>query len=807
VLNGGAGGSAGVDGQNATGPGGGGGGGADDRIGGNGDFGGGGGGSGENDLGTDHPAGSSGYGGGGGGGGEDDSGGRGGFGGGGGGGNEDGLGGPALSAAGGFGAGNGGNFGGALVGSAGGGGGAGMGGAIFNHNGTLTLTNTTVTGNGTQGGSGGGGAFTGGSGEALGGGIFNLNGDLLLQNATFANNNAGRGADVFNLAHETTGGVTPAAADLELDNSILGSTAVANVENAQVGADPGNAVVNGDAADILRAAVVNTGGTVNDGGMLVVNPLLGGLFDNGGPTLTHAPQFPGSPAIDAGAAGAATDQRGVTRPQGPGFDIGAVEVPRFTGALVPGDLLLSEYSFASVVDIQGGGDFALAPRFAYGLEGPFGLCEGPGSEVYVAEFAAGEVTIITAGGDFGGAAAFATGLTSPVNLVCSDTQILVAEFAAGEVTDITAGGDFTGATPFAFGLGASQLVGLFRDSNGKLWASNQAGRVHDITLGGDFSADPGFANMGGDLRGVTQRGSALLASSTNAGNVRDFTAGGDLTAAPVFATVPMPTEIQDFGPVGLFAPSQGGDVYEISAGGDFTAAEPFATGVGVSGGFADLALVSGCGDGIVDPETEECDDGNVVGADGCSETCAVRCAPAPEAGCVEAASASLKLDERKAGKEKLSASLKKLGDVVAQADFGDPVGGDTRLALCVYDASDALVLDLRVDRAGELCGTQQKPCWKAIKMQGYGYKDPSAEGEGATKVVAKGGAAGKGAVSLQGRNNQSKGQTDLPTGAAADLAGETSATLQMLVSDGACFSAELTSVQKAEGGQFKAKTP
>ena len=57
-------------------------------------------------------------------------------------------------------------------------------------------------------------------------------------------------------------------------------------------------------------------------------PLLGALADNGGPTLTHA-LLTGSPAIDAGndAACPATDQRGVTRPQGAHCDIGSYEAP------------------------------------------------------------------------------------------------------------------------------------------------------------------------------------------------------------------------------------------------------------------------------------------------------------------------------------------------------------------------------------------------------------------------------------------------------------------------------------------------
>ena len=75
------------------------------------------------------------------------------------------------------------------------------------------------------------------------------------------------------------------------------------------------------------------------------DPMLGALANNGGPTQTLLP-LAGSPLLDAippAACGANVDQRGVTRPQGTGCDIGAVEVealtpapaalvtPRFTG--------------------------------------------------------------------------------------------------------------------------------------------------------------------------------------------------------------------------------------------------------------------------------------------------------------------------------------------------------------------------------------------------------------------------------------------------------------------------------------------
>ena len=77
---------------------------------------------------------------------------------------------------------------------------------------------------------------------------------------------------------------------------------------------------------------------------LGVNPLLGALADNGGPTQTHA-LLPGSPAVNAGPnpltpfPGSADDQRGAgyARVVGGRVDIGAFEVqpttiePTFTG--------------------------------------------------------------------------------------------------------------------------------------------------------------------------------------------------------------------------------------------------------------------------------------------------------------------------------------------------------------------------------------------------------------------------------------------------------------------------------------------
>jgi predicted outer membrane repeat protein len=122
----------------------------------------------------------------------------------------------------------------------------------------------------------------------------------------------------------------PEAANLTTDGTLTTfATDITNpigAPNCSLGATPTSHGYN--FTDDTSCQLIGTGDTHTG------NPLLGALADNGGPTLTQLPQT-GSPLIDAvptascqsdGASGVSTDQRGVTRPQGSGCDIGAVEV-------------------------------------------------------------------------------------------------------------------------------------------------------------------------------------------------------------------------------------------------------------------------------------------------------------------------------------------------------------------------------------------------------------------------------------------------------------------------------------------------
>jgi hypothetical protein len=179
----------------------------------------------------------------------------------------------------------------------------------------LMLTNCSFAGNSTgYGGTGGWGQLgqNGATGpNGLGAGIYNQS-SLDLVNCTISTNRVG-------------GGVINASNSVRLLNTLLAANIPANCSG--VITDAGHNLSSDGSCTFTGAGSMNN-----------VDPKLGSLADNGGPTLTMA-LLPGSPAIDAGSAvGApATDQRGVARPQGPGVDIGAFEfqyIPFFSGIAI-----------------------------------------------------------------------------------------------------------------------------------------------------------------------------------------------------------------------------------------------------------------------------------------------------------------------------------------------------------------------------------------------------------------------------------------------------------------------------------------
>ncbi len=189
----------------------------------------------------------------------------------------------------------------------------------------LNLVNSTVSGN-TATASGGGG-------------IYAASGDLDIDNSTITNNDAGA----------VGGGIGVPATTPSLSLTIQNSIVADNIDIGAAPDFPGTDVLADAAAVGFSLIGDNTGTTLSESqtadpttGNLVgdpnlggkIDPLLGLLADNGGPTQTHL-LLEGSPAIDAGdplfdatafSPPLINDQRGFPRLRGSHLDIGSVEI-------------------------------------------------------------------------------------------------------------------------------------------------------------------------------------------------------------------------------------------------------------------------------------------------------------------------------------------------------------------------------------------------------------------------------------------------------------------------------------------------
>ena len=199
----------------------------------------------------------------------------------------------------------------------------GTGGGIYN-SGTLTITNSTISGNGAT---------------EFGGGIYNVVGTVNLTNSTVSGN-SGFGGGIYNRATVTiTNSTISGNSGVGIINDTQNAGTV-NARNTIIAKNIGNSDFNGTLASQGYNLIGNTSGTTitgtTTGNQPNVDPLLGPLQDNGGPTFTQA-LLSGSTAIEGGnSSGSITDQRGFARPVdtpailnatgGDGSDIGAYEV-------------------------------------------------------------------------------------------------------------------------------------------------------------------------------------------------------------------------------------------------------------------------------------------------------------------------------------------------------------------------------------------------------------------------------------------------------------------------------------------------
>jgi predicted outer membrane repeat protein len=217
------------------------------------------------------------------------------------------------------------------------------GGAIFSA-GTATITNSEFISNLADISAptgGGGGAISGGgltivdssfvSNQAKIGGALSISGTNRILNSTFSNNSAqtfnsgaifatNSGTSISNstVSQNTNGGVAvQTGGELFIQSSTFyDNTGAANIngtitiKNSMLlsfsGGTNCSGVITSDGYNLDNNNTCTMGGT---GDLSGVDPLLGQLLDNGGPTKTHALNY-GSPAIDGGNPAGCTDDVG-----------------------------------------------------------------------------------------------------------------------------------------------------------------------------------------------------------------------------------------------------------------------------------------------------------------------------------------------------------------------------------------------------------------------------------------------------------------------------------------------------------------
>jgi hypothetical protein len=390
----------------------------------------------------------------------------------------------------------------------------GNGGGVY-ANGSLTVVNCLFSGNTGLGSVGGGiyaaGLLTAGNSTFIGnfshyggGAIFQSGGALAMTNCTIAGNRSGDGG----------GGIGVSGATATIRNTIIANNKVdisgpdcfgtfTSVGYNFIGA------INGSSG---WGAIGDQVGTTNS----PLDPLLGPLQDNGGPTLTMAPMT-GSPVIDQGNSGGVfVDQRGQFRPftnssigsiplGGDRGDIGAVEFH-------PGDdkIMVGNNNDSGVGSLRSAIQVATAGMhitFASNLIGTIVLTSG---ELLINK----ALTI--------------SGPTNSVEIVSGDSSLRVFHITGGPV-------NISGLT-IADGNSSAPGAGLFCDFGGTLVLSNCAVFANTTTSSGGGIANNGSvaaynctfsSNHAGDGGGIyTYAGPVLLRNCTVVSNSATGSGGG-----------------------------------------------------------------------------------------------------------------------------------------------------------------------------------------------------------------------------------------------------------------------------------------
>ncbi len=390
--------------------------------------------------------------------------------------------------------------------------------------GPLVITNSTISGN--KAVTDGGGVFnaqaaatvsisnstiSGNKANANGGGVAIADGTVTINNSTVAFNEAefdGAGAG-------KGGGLFRAAGAVSMTGTIVARNAV-----GVTGASPDiQGLVVGKFSLVSNTTGWDTTGSSSN--KPTVDPLLGPLQDNGGPTFTHALPVAG-PATDPGFADAdinpeklTTDQRGSLRKSGASIDIGAFEFSPNTPPTITD--VLNQPASANGVAVGPlsftVGDAETAPAALTVVSASSNLTLVPLSGVTVTSGVGGLriVTVLPVAGQSGTATITLT-VTDAGGLSATDTFTVTV--VPPVVPPVVPG--VPPAVPDVPALGTPVLVGVPLFAAGSDGGTRAAAALYNADKSVRFTASP-FGDFSGGVR--------VAAADFNGDGVADLVAG------------------------------------------------------------------------------------------------------------------------------------------------------------------------------------------------------------------------------------------------------------------------------------------
>jgi predicted outer membrane repeat protein len=182
------------------------------------------------------------------------------------------------------------------------------------------------------------------------------------------------------------------------------------------------------------------------------------------------------------------------------------------------------------------------------------------------------------------------------------------------------------------------------------------------------------------------------------------------------------------------------------------------------------------------------------------------CAATPVAGCRQSGKGSIRLKDSLINSRDTMAWKWGRGAATHRVEFGNPLTGSTRYAICVYDetaGAQNLVLSALVPEGRTCAG---KPCWRET-ARGFRYLDPNMTPDGVQRMVLTAGGDGRASITVKAKGDRFP--MPMPASPSQMFRQDSRVTVQLVNSDGGvCWEAVFSApARRNKADQFMDSLP